>query len=82
MLIDDDPGIRRILSIALQEAGYNVVTAPDGETGIRLCRIESPQIVITDIGLPGIDGLEVLKRIKEMDEDMEVIALTASAISV
>lgn len=77
MLIDDDPGIRRILSIALQEAGYNVVTAPDGETGIRLCRIESPQIVITDIGLPGIDGLEVLKRIKEMDEDMEVIVSTA-----
>ena len=77
LLIDDDPGIRRILSIALQEAGYNVVTAPDGETGIRLCRIESPQIVITDIGLPGIDGLEVLKRIKEMDEDMEVIVSTA-----
>lgn len=77
LLIDDDAGIRRVTAIALEDAGYTVLTAPDGETGIRLCQEESPQIVITDIGMPGIDGLEVLRRIKEMDPDKEVIVATA-----
>ena len=77
LVIDDDAGIRRVVTLALEDAGYTVLTAPDGETGIRLCREESPQIIVTDIGMPGIDGLEVLRRIKEMDPDMEVIVATA-----
>jgi len=77
LVIDDDAGIRRVVAITLEDAGYTVMTAPDGETGIRLCQEESPQIIVTDIGMPGIDGLEVLRRIKEMDPDKEVIVATA-----
>lgn len=77
LLIDDDAGIRKVMSITLEDAGYKVSTAPDGETGIRLCAQESPQIVITDIRMPGIDGIEVLRRIKSMDPDKEVIVVTA-----
>ena len=77
LLIDDDPGIRKVLSIALLEAGYTVVTAPDGATGVKVFQAEAPHIVITDIGMPGIDGLEVLRRIKELDQDKEVIVTTA-----
>ena len=77
LLIDDDPGIRKVMSIALEDAGYNVATAADGETGLRLCRETSPHIIITDIRMPGIDGLEVLQRIKEMDREKEVIVITA-----
>lgn len=77
LLIDDDAGIRKVMSISLEDAGYSVVTAPDGETGIRLLREESPHIIITDIRMPGIDGLEVLKRVKEIDPDKEVIVATA-----
>jgi two-component system NtrC family sensor kinase len=77
LLIDDDAGIRRVTAMALEDAGYTVLTAPDGETGIKVCQEQSPQIVITDIGMPGIDGLEVLRRIKEMDPDKEVIVATA-----
>ncbi len=77
LLIDDDAGIRRILSLALEDAGYTVITAPDGEEGLKRCREESPQIIITDIGMPGIDGLEVLRRIKVMDPEKEVIVATA-----
>jgi two-component system, NtrC family, sensor kinase len=77
LLIDDDAGIRRIMALALEQAGYAVVTAADGPTGIRICRETSPQIIITDVGMPGMDGIEVLKRIKEFDPDMEVIVTTA-----
>lgn len=77
LLIDDDPGIRKVMSITLEDAGYLVVTAADGESGVDLCEKESPNIVITDIRMPGIDGIEVLKRIKELDTDVEVIVVTA-----
>ncbi|HBD07208.1 MAG TPA: hypothetical protein DCZ69_03020 [Syntrophobacteraceae bacterium] len=77
LVIDDDAGIRRITALALEQAGYTVVTAADGPTGIRLCQETSPQIIITDVGMPGMDGLEVLKRIKEADPDKEVIVTTA-----
>lgn len=77
LLIDDEEGIRRVMSITLADAGYQVVTASDGESGLRMCEEESPQIVITDIRMPGMDGIEVLKRIKEKDPDMEVIVVTA-----
>ena len=77
LLIDDDPGIRRIMGMVLENSGYSVLTAADGESGVKLCQDESPHIVITDIGMPGIDGLEVLRRIKEIDPDKEVIITTA-----
>jgi two-component system, NtrC family, sensor kinase len=77
LVIDDDPGIRRVMAMVLENSGYRVLTAADGETGLKLCQDESPHIVITDIGMPGIDGLEVLRRIKEIDPDKEVIITTA-----
>lgn len=77
LVIDDDAGIRKVTALALEEAGYNVVTAPDGETGLKVCEETEPHIVITDIGMPGIDGLEVLRRIKEADPQKEVIVSTA-----
>ena len=77
LFIDDEEGIRKVVSIALEDAGYEVITAPDGERGLQLCEEASPQIVITDIRMPGTDGMEVLKRIKERDPDKEVIVVTA-----
>jgi two-component system, NtrC family, sensor kinase len=77
LVIDDEEGIRRVMSITLADAGYEVFTAEDGERGVDLFREKTPEIVITDIRMPGIDGLEVLKRIKETDPDKEVIVVTA-----
>ena len=73
LLIDEDDGIRQILSAFLEDAGYSVLTVEDGEGGIELCREESPQIIITAIDLPGIDGIEVLKSIKKAYPYSEVI---------
>jgi len=77
LLIDDDPGIRKVMSITLEDAGYAVLAAPDGEQGIEAFLAESPDIIITDIRMPGIDGIEVLRRIKKLDSDKEVIVATA-----
>ena len=73
VLIDEDDGARQKLSTFLKDAGYSVLTVADGEGGIELCREESPQIIITAIELPGIDGIEVLKSIKKAYPDREVI---------
>jgi PAS domain S-box-containing protein len=65
------------MKIALEDEGYTVISANDGESGIRLCASDSPDVVVTDIRMPGIDGIEVLGRIKEMDPNREVIVATA-----
>ena len=77
LLIDDDPGILKVMTIALEDEGYTVISANDGESGMDLCASDSPDVVVTDIRMPGIDGIEVLRRIKQMDPDREVIVATA-----
>jgi len=77
VLIDDEDDIREIMAIALRDAGYIVATAADGASGLQLCEDTSPQIVITDIRMPGIDGLQVLETLKKKSPDIEVIVATA-----
>jgi PAS domain S-box-containing protein len=77
VLIDDEEDIREVMSLALADAGYEVRTAADGETGLKLCLETTPQIVITDIRMPGMDGLQVLERLKAALPDIEVIVATA-----
>jgi PAS domain S-box-containing protein len=77
VLIDDEEDIREVMAIALQDAGYRVETAADGATGLQLCEAINPQIVITDIRMPGMDGLQVLETIKKQYADIEVIVATA-----
>ena len=77
VLIDDEEDIRDVVSISLQDAGFKVKTAADGTAGIELCREFGPQIVITDIRMPGMDGLQVLAAVKQMYPDIEVVVATA-----
>jgi len=76
LLIDDEEGIRKLLGISLRDAGYPVSIAIDGERGIELFQEEAPEIVLTDIKMPGLDGIEVLRRVKAMSPDTEVIVIT------
>jgi two-component system NtrC family sensor kinase len=77
LLIDYDEDIRQTMSTVLKENGYSVLTAADGESGIRLCREGPPQIIITEINLPGMDGIEVLTSIKKSYPNNEVVVATA-----
>ncbi len=77
VFIDDEEDIRQVSQMMLEDAGYEVHTAPNGESGLALCDQISPQIVITDIRMPGMDGLEVLETVKARFPDTEVIVATA-----
>ncbi|MBI5601991.1 MAG: response regulator [Deltaproteobacteria bacterium] len=76
LLIDDEEGIRKVLGISLRDAGYEVLIANDGEKGIALFQQEKPSIVLTDIKMPGLDGMEVLRKIKSINPETEVIMIT------
>lgn len=76
LLVDDEAGIRKVLGISLQESGYDVHTAENGQEALRLFKEIDPPIVLTDIKMPDIDGIELLRRIKLEDPDTEVIMFT------
>lgn len=76
LLIDDEEGIRKVLGISLSDIGYRVFTAASGEEGLHIFREEKPPIVLTDIKMPGMDGIELLRIIKEENPDTEVIMIT------
>ncbi len=77
LIIDDDASLRRVLEYNLQEAGYAVTAAASGEEGLRFFQDEIYQLVITDMQMPGIDGLEVLQRVKALSPQTLVVIITA-----
>jgi DNA-binding NtrC family response regulator len=77
LLIDDDTSLREVLAYTLREQGHEVETAADGSSGLALLERALPDAVITDLKMPGIDGLEVLRRVHEVDPALPVIVLTA-----
>jgi len=76
LLVDDEEGIRKVLSITLSDIGYEVFTAENGEQALKIFRQEIPPIVLTDIKMPGMDGIELLQKIKHEHPDTEVIMIT------
>jgi len=77
LIIDDERPIRETLEMFLREKGYDVATSESGEAGLKLIRKNQPDIVILDIRLPGIDGIEVLRIIKQLSPRSMVIVITA-----
>ncbi len=77
LLIDDDPVVRSLASGILRKNGYNVYVAKDGSEGIDLAKKHHPDLVVTDYQMPGILGMEVLASLREYNEKLPVIMLTA-----
>ena len=77
LVIDDEPILRNSLEMALKVSGYEVITAQSGEEGIELFRKENPDLILLDHWLPGINGDEVLRLIREKNTDVLVIIMTA-----
>lgn len=79
LVIDDKENIRRLLSTSLTSDGYEVAEAEDGASGIERFKNTIYDLVITDVKMPGMDGLEVLEAVKETNPDTAVIVITAFA---
>jgi DNA-binding NtrC family response regulator len=77
VIIDDNPGSLELLSTALAQEDLTIFTALDPEEGIEIVYREHPQIVLTDLVMPGITGLEVLDRVVEFDPAIDVVLMTA-----
>ena len=79
LAVDDEVHILELISFNLKAAGYHVVTALTGEEALKRCEVERPSLVLLDIMLPGIDGLEVCRRLKGdcMTSNIPIIMLTA-----
>ena len=76
LLVDDEADIREVLEISLLDIGCEVFSAENGEHALNLFRAENPPIVFTDIKMPGMDGIELLKKIKHENPETEVIMIT------
>ncbi len=76
LIVDDEAGIRKVLSITLADMGYQVFSAADGEEALTLFDRHLPRIVLADIKMPGMSGIDLLKAIKARRADTEVIMMT------
>jgi DNA-binding response OmpR family regulator len=78
LVVDDDDDIRALVGELLERAGHGVIKAPDGESALKLFYSRQPDLVVLDVSMPGLDGWEVLNRIRELS-DVPVLMLTARA---
>lgn len=79
MVVDDEPTMCHILERILFEEGYRVVVAMDGEKALKLFEEHNPDVVLLDLMLPGMNGREICRRIKEISATTRIIYLTAKA---
>lgn len=76
LIVDDDPRLRELLRLALERAGYDVLTAADGQSAITHTAREAPDLIVLDVGLPEMDGFEACRRIRTQSE-VPILFLTA-----
>lgn len=79
LIVEDDPDIAELILMHVQEAGYRAIQAPSGEQAMTAFEASAPDLIILDLMLPGIDGLEVCKRIRKQNERVPVLMLTAKS---
>jgi len=79
LLVDDDPAIRELLRQVLEEAGYKVVDAGEGKEAIRVARTLHFDLLITDLVMPGREGIELIQHFRQSYSDVKIIAMSGAA---
>jgi len=82
LIVEDNPQNMKLILMTLRRYGYNLLEATDGEEALKIAKGEKPDLIITDIQLPEIDGLEVTRRLRQMPSfsHIPIVALTAHAM--
>ena len=76
LVIDDEPMVRSYLRTMLEREGYEVKEAANGEEGVQLFHSFSPQLIITDMVMPGKDGIEVIMELRKVDTSVKIMAIS------
>jgi DNA-binding response OmpR family regulator len=77
LLIDDDPSLLEALSLAMEDAGHVVDVARDGVEGLRSLGVHRPDVVVSDVNMPRLDGFSLCRRLREAGDDVPVLLLTS-----
>ncbi len=77
LIVDDEVRIVELLSFNLEKAGYKIIAAHDGKTGLELAQTKNPDLILLDVMLPKMDGFEVCRRIRETDKLVPILMITA-----
>lgn len=79
LVVEDNADAREILKLLLLQEGYNIVTAEDGNEGLEKAKAESPHLIVTDLHMPGLHGLELIKQLRQIPElsIIPILILTA-----
>ncbi|HEY2043626.1 MAG TPA: response regulator [Jatrophihabitans sp.] len=77
LIVDDEPQLLRTLVLSLTQRGFEVSTAADGRTALGLVKSETPDLLLLDLGLPDLDGLEIIRRLRHDDSALPIIVLSA-----
>jgi DNA-binding NtrC family response regulator len=79
LIVDDDKGIRELFSSLVEREGFKALAASDGEMALKMVRSEDPDLLLLDIVMPGMDGMEVLRQVKDIDRELPVVFMTGYA---
>ncbi|HYG57295.1 MAG TPA: response regulator [Symbiobacteriaceae bacterium] len=77
LVVDDQMGVRRLIQEVFREVGYRVATAVHGQEAMALCSVELPDLVLLDMKMPVMDGIETLRNMRHLYPDLPVIIMTA-----
>jgi DNA-binding NtrC family response regulator len=80
LLVDDEDGVRTLISGFLRRNGHEVVEAPSGRAALRILQTELIDVVISDINMPDVDGLEVIRSVRELQPGLPVVAVTGGGM--
>src|SRR5688572_22993036 len=77
LIVDDEKGYREVLSVVLGAEGYEIATAVHGRAGVAHIKKQQCDLIISDVRMPDMDGIEMLRRVREIDADIGVVMMTA-----